>query len=257
MKEKIATKTGVSAVKRFAKDYMSVVGLAILCIIFGALSQMKFGAQYFLTWSNWKNILLQSSTVAIVALGQSIILLTGNFDLSLGRVVCLTSALGAILMKSYGLPAGLVVIIMLLVGILCGAINGFMTAYVGIPAFIATLGTQYVCYGTAKYLTNATPISGMPKSIGWLGRGYILKIIPCCVVIMVVLYIVAQFITTKTKSGRNLYAVGGGREAAFFSGIQVKRVYFGTFVLAGFLAAFGGLVLMSRLDSVATPNGQN
>ena len=257
MKEKIATKTGVSAVKRFAKDYMSVVGIAILCIIFGALSQMKFGAQYFLTWSNWKNILLQSSTVAIVALGQSIILLTGNFDLSLGRVVCLTSALGAILMKSYGLPAGLVVIIMLLVGILCGAINGFMTAYVGIPAFIATLGTQYVCYGTAKYLTNATPISGMPKSIGWLGRGYILKIIPCYVVIMVVLYIVAQFITTKTKAGRNLYAVGGGREAAFFSGIQVKRVYFGTFVLAGLLAAFGGLVLMSRLDSVATTNGQN
>ena len=71
MKEKIATKTGVSAVKRFAKDYMSVVGIAILCIIFGALSQMKFGAQYFLTWSNWKNILLQSSTVAIVALGQT------------------------------------------------------------------------------------------------------------------------------------------------------------------------------------------
>ena len=160
-------------------------------------------------------------------------------------------------MKNCGVPVGLVVIIMLLVGIVCGAVNGFMTAYVGIPAFIATLGTQYVCYGTAKYLTNATPISGMPKSIGWLGRGYVLNIIPICVIIMVVLYVVAQFVTSKTKAGRNLYAVGGSREAAFFSGINVKRVCFSTFVLAGILSAFGGLVLMSRLDSVATTNGQN
>ena len=81
--------------------------------------------------------------------------------------------------------------------------------------------------------------------------------IPICTILMLLLYMGAQFVTTKTRIGRNLYAVGGSREAAFFSGINVKRYYFGTFVLAGILSAFGGLVLMSRLNSVAITNGQN
>ena len=97
----------------------------------------------------------------------------------------------------------------------------------------------------------------MPESIAWLGRGYIAKQIPICVLIMIALYVIAQIITTYTKVGRNLYAVGGSREAAFFSGINVKLYAFGTFVLSGFLATFGGLMLMSRLNSVAVTNGQN
>jgi len=257
--ETLAKKNSIGAkIVQFSKDYMSVVGILLLIIIFSTISYAKFGAQYFLTWQNWKNILLQSSTVAIVALGQSIILLTGNFDLSLGRMVCLTSCVGAILMKNVGLPVPLCIIIMFVLGIALGAWNGFMTAYVGIPAFIATLGTQYVCYGVAKLLTQATPIPNMPESIAWMGRGYILNnVIPICVLLMLGLYIVAQFVTSYTKVGRNLYAVGGSREAAFFSGINVKLYYFGTFLLAGILATFGGLVLMSRLNSVAVTNGQN
>lgn len=251
-----------SRVAQFTKDYMSIVGILLLIVIFSIVSYVKFGAQYFLTVSNWKNILLQSSTVAIVALGQSIILLTGNFDLSLGRMVCLTSCVGAILMKDHNMAPILAIGVMLLLGIGLGSINGIMTAYVGIPAFIATLGTQYICFGVAKLLTQATPIPKMPASIGWLGRGYFWedllgKTIPFCVIIMVLLYVVAQFVTSKTKVGRNIYAVGGSREAAFFSGINVKKYYFGTFVAAGLLSAFGGLVLMSRLDSVAVTNGQN
>ena len=250
------------AISILSKDYMSVVGIILLAIIFSIGSYVKNGEQYFMTVSNWKNIMLQSSTVAIVALGQSIILLTGNFDLSLGRMVALTSCVGAILMKNHGMDPWLAVLIMFALGTFIGSFNGFMTAYVGIPAFIATLGTQYICYGVAKLLTQATPIPNMPESIGWLGRGYIFenqigKIIPICVILMLVLYIVTQFITDKTKVGRNIYAVGGSREAAFFSGINVKRYYFGTFVLAGILATFGGLILMSRLNSVAITNGQN
>ncbi|NLJ41220.1 MAG: ABC transporter permease [Clostridiales bacterium] len=251
-----------ATLSQVSKDYMSVIGIILLAIIFSIGSYVKNGQQYFMTVSNWKNILLQSSTVAVVALGQSIILLTGNFDLSLGRVVALTSSVGAILMKNVGMAPGLAILIMFAIGILMGSFNGFMTAYVGIPAFIATLGTQYISYGVAKLLTQATPIPNMPESIGWLGRGYALestigKIIPICVIIMLAVYIIAQFVTSKTKIGRNIYAVGGSSEAAFFSGINVKRYYFGTFVLAGILATFGGLILMSRLNSVAVTNGQN
>lgn len=251
-------KSMTSRITQLSKDYMSVIGILLLIVIFSSASYIKFGAQYFLTWSNWKNILLQSSTVAIVALGQSIILLTGAFDMSLGRMVCLTSCVGAVLMVNLGLPVGVCILLMFALGIALGCLNGFMVSYVGIPAFIATLGTQYVSYGVAKLLTQATPIPNMPESIAWLGRGYILnKLIPICVIIMLALYIIAQLITSYTKVGRNLYAVGGSREAAFYSGINVKRYVFGTFVLSGFLASFGGLVLMSRLNSVAVTNGQN
>jgi len=256
---KLETNRGAgSTLSRLSKEYMYIIGILLLTVVFSILSYVKNGAQYFLTWDNWKNILLQSSTVAIVALGQSVILLTGNFDLSLGRMVCLTSCVGAVLMKNVGMSTGLAVLIMFALGVVLGALNGVLTAYVGVPAFIATLGTQYICYGVAKLLTQAVPIPKMPDSIAWLGRGYIFnKTIPICGILMLVLYVIAQFITSKTRIGRNLYAVGGSREAAFFSGINVKLYYFGTFVLAGVLSTFGGLVLMSRLNSVAVTNGQN
>lgn len=258
MSKNATTLRGKKSVGALVKDWMSLVGIALLIIVFSIISYVKFGAQYFLTWDNWKTILLQSSTVAIVALGQSIMLLTGNFDLSLGRMVCLTSCVGAVLMKNIGMSTGLAIVIMFAIGLTVGLVNGLMVAYVGVPAMIATLGTQYICYGVAKLLTQAVPIPKMPESIAWMGRGYIFNnTIPVCVLLMLALYIVAQFVTSKTKVGRNLYAVGGSREAAFFSGINVKLYQLGTFLLGGILATFGGLVLMSRLNSVAVTNGQN
>ena len=258
MSKNATTLRGKKSVGALVKDWMSLVGIALLIIVFSIISYVKFGAQYFLTWDNWKTILLQSSTVAIVALGQSIMLLTGNFDLSLGRMVCLTSCVGAVLMKNVGMSTVLAIVIMFAIGLTVGLVNGLMVAYVGVPAMIATLGTQYICYGVAKLLTQAVPIPKMPESIAWMGRGYIFNnTFPVCVLLMLALYIVAQFVTSKTKVGRNLYAVGGSREAAFFSGINVKLYQLGTFLLGGILATFGGLVLMSRLNSVAVTNGQN
>ena len=245
-------------VQNLRKNWMSVIGIVLLAVVFSILSYAKNGQQYFMTWSNWKMILIQSSTVTIVALGQALILITGNFDLSLGRIVCLTSCVGAVLMKNSGLPVGVCVAIMFAVGLLVGVVNGFLTAYIGVPAFIATLGTQYICYGFAKYITNATPIPRMPNEIAWLGRGNVFNgLIPNCVLIMLGIYLVAQFITSKTGIGRNLYAVGGSREAAFYSGINVQKYHFFSFVVAALLATFGGLILMSRLNSVAVTNGQN
>ena len=260
MNDSVATTGGLNAqkVKKFLKNWISLVGIALLIVVFSILSYVKFGAQYFLTLTNWKTILLQTATVAIVALGQSIMLLTGNFDLSLGRLVCLTSCVGGILMKNVGWPVLPSILVMFLIGICVGSLNGLLVSYVGVPAMIATLGNQYICYGVAKLITQAVPIPKMPKSISWLGRGYILNnTIPICVIIMLALYIIAQFVTSKTRIGRKLYAVGGSREAAFFSGINVKLIHFGTFVLGGILATFGGLILMSRLNSVAVTNGQN
>ncbi|MCQ2437236.1 MAG: ABC transporter permease [Clostridia bacterium] len=263
MTTKAPTSNASKQIKAFIKNWMSLVGLIILIVVFSTLSQTIYGQQTFLTIKNWKTILLQSATLAIVALGQSIMLLTGNFDLSLGRLVCLTSCVGAGLMINSGwglLPA---ILVMFAIGIIVGVVNGIMVSYIGVPAMIATLGTQYICFGVGKLITQAVPVpfdtkSALYKSFSWIGRGYWLNnTLPICVVIMLVLYIGAQFICTKTKIGRNLYAVGGSREAAFFSGINVKRIHLGTFILGGILATFGGFVLMARLGSVAVTNGQN
>ena len=172
-------------------------------------------------------------------------------------MVCLTSCVGGLLMKNYGVSVPVAILCMFLVGLAIGSINGFLVSYIGVPPLVATLGTQYVCYGVAKLITQAVPIPNMPKAIAWLGRGYIGGEIPICAVIMVCLYIIAQLLLTYTKAGRNIYAVGGSAEAAFFSGINVKMYKFGTFILASITATFGGLVLMSRLNSVAVTNGQN
>ncbi len=237
---------------QFSKEYMAIVAILLLSLVFSLTSP------YFMTWENWKNILLQTSTVSVAAMGQAIVLLTGNFDLSLGRNVAFTSCLAAVLMKDpqFMWNPWLVILIMLLVGTLIGLLNGVLTAYCGLPAFIATLGLQNVCYGLAKLITNATPIATFPDSIAFFGRGY-LGPIPYCVIIMIALYVLAQFISTKTRLGRNIYAVGGGREAAFFSGIDIKKYTCLSFIIAGGLAAFSGVILLSRLNSVAITNGQN
>jgi len=243
-------------IANFAKRWISVAGIVLLLVIFMAASQVKFGAQYFLTWSNVKNILLQTSAVAVVAIGQSVLLIGGNFDLSLGRVVCLTSCVGALLMRG-GVNPLLAIAVMFAVGLAVGAANGLMVAYIRVPTMIATLGTQFICYGLAKLLTQAMPIAPLPDAIAWVGRGYLAEMIPVCALITLVLYLAAQFIMTRTRVGRNVFALGSSQEAAFYSGIHVKKTVFFSFVLAAVLATFGGIMLMSRLNSASITNGQN
>lgn len=239
---------GGSNMKKFLKEWFSLIGIVLLVLVFSLLSQIRYGEQYFLTAGNWRTILMQTAPTAIVALGQALILLTGNFDLSLGRTVCLTSCLGALMMTEYGMNTGLSVLVMLLLGVLIGAVNGVLVSFVKVPAMIATLGTQYITYGIAKLVTNASPVVGLPASIGWLGT--------YSVPIMLFLYLLAEAVTRYTPAGRLLYAVGGSRKAAFYAGIRVKKVYFVTFLIGGFLSAFGGLVLMARMNSATIASGQ-
>lgn len=236
----------------FTKHYAIVVAIIVLGIIYA------FASEYFLSFRNIRNILLQSSPIAIVAIGQALILLSGDFDLSLGQIVCFTSAFAAWMMKFHHvlpLPASVVA---LAFGCIMGACNGFLIAYCKIPAFVATLGMQLVGMGLVRIVTNASPIPAMPQSMAWLGRGFIGGAtwgIPVSVVIMIIMYIMFSFFSRRTRMGRNVYAIGGSMEAAYFSGINVKFNKLLVFTFAGAIAAFGGLILLSRLDSAAVTNG--
>ena len=248
MSTKATTLNSKKSVGALVKDWMSLVGIAILIVVFSIISYVKFGAQYFLTWSNWKNILLQSSTVAIVALGQSIMLLTGNFDLSLGRMVCLTSCVGAILMKNVGMSTGLAILIMFAIGLAVGAVNGFMVSYVGVPAMIATLGTWYITKGLAYAISNSYAIvQGLPANFGWVNR-YIGPF-PLMVVIAVAVFAVFYILLNRTLLGKYAYAIGGNSETARLSGIKVNLVRCVLYILTALMSSFVGILMSSRINS--------
>ncbi|WP_343247318.1 ABC transporter permease [Diplocloster hominis] len=236
---------------KFTKEYMLVFAILILGLIFTIVSP------YFLTITNIRNILTQTSALAIVAIGQAMVLICGAFDMSLGQNVCLTSCLAAFLMKMCGWNPWLAILAALALGAFIGFVNGTLISYLGVAPFVATLGTQMICKGSAKLITNASPIPSMPESISWIGRGNIggSNGLPICIVIMLLLFFLFAFVLKKTKFGRRTYAAGGNKEAAYFAGINVKMHTTIVFTLAGLLASFGGIVLLSRLNSAAVTNG--
>ncbi|HBR02475.1 MAG TPA: ribose ABC transporter permease [Ruminiclostridium sp.] len=236
----------------FTKSYAIILAIFILGIVF------SFASPYFLTYNNLRNILQQTTALAIVVIGQAMIVTTGNFDMSLGQNVCLTSCICAWLIKFGGFNPWIAILAALLVGTSVGAFNGLLVAYGDIPAFIVTLGSQMIARGFAKIITKASPIPGMPEEIQFIGRGFIGGSkygIPISVVIMLVLFLIFTVIMQRTKFGRNLYAIGGSSEAAYFAGINVKKHKALTFIIAGALCSVGSIILLTRLDSAALTNG--
>ncbi|HLW08004.1 MAG TPA: ABC transporter permease, partial [Marinilabiliaceae bacterium] len=205
-------------------------------------------ADRFLTVSNFINVLTQISMLAICAFGMSHVILTGNIDLSVGAMVSLVGIFSAIAMAStgstiIGLLAGLAT------GILFGCLNGFLVAYVGVPAFICTLANSSVAVGLTYMACGGQPIyRGIPSSFTFIGQGYLLGI-PMPVVILVFVLLVAHIHLTQTRRGRHLYAVGGNVEASRLSGINNKLIVLSAFAISGLMAAISGLLLTARLGT--------
>jgi ribose transport system permease protein len=215
--------------------------LIALLVVFSALSP------HFLSQGNITNVLIQSSTNAIIAAGMTFVILSGNIDLSVGSVLALSSVLGATFMAD----GGSIVIgvgIMLLGGIIAGGINGFTVSYLGFPSFIVTLATMWLFRGLAYVFTNGQAVTGLPKDFRILATGEVAGI-PYIVLVMIAVYAVCYFLLSRTTFGRQVYAVGDNKEAARLSGVNVKRVVAAVFVICGLLAALGGVVLSSRLFS--------
>jgi ribose transport system permease protein len=206
----------------------------------------------FLDAQNMVNISLQVSTVAIMAIGSTMVILTGGIDLSPGALVALVSCALAILAKNLGIPWPLAVILVLLLGALLGGVNGFMSTYGRIPSFVVTLATMSIFRGLAFYITNGSPIFSVSPQLSSLFYGQFLGI-PLPFYYVVVAYALAAFFLRYTAAGRSIYAAGGNESAARLSGIHVHRVRTLAFVLAGFTAAVAGVLMTARLDS-GSPN---
>lgn len=227
------------------KKIGSLVILLVLMLCMGLLSDK------FFTWSNMKNIGIQSSVNIVLSFGMLMVIIIGGIDLSIGAILALTGIVAAYLMKS-GCPIVVSMIVSCLAGAALGAVNGFVVTFMKLPPFVATLGTTGVFRGVALLITGGLPVSQLPEKLRVIGQGSILGI-PNPIVIMVVVAIVVHVILTYTSYGRSLYAIGSNYEATRLSGVAVKRNSMITYTIEGCIAAIAGVILLGRL-AVAQPN---
>ena len=216
----------------------------------------------FLKSENLLNIANQIAVIAIVAVGMTMVIITGGIDLSVGSLLALSAVLCARFIRDYagGVNASLGGMLLACIAAiaLCGivgAFSGTMITRFAIPPFIVTLAMMLVGSGLAYILAKGQSIYQIPDSFVWLGRGADLFSMPNAVVLMLVLYALAHVLMSRMKLGRYLYAVGGNGEAARLSGVPVKRVLMFAYIASALLAGLGGVIMASQLKSGSATYG--
>jgi ribose transport system permease protein len=233
------------------RDFGELLPLALLacaCGVFGLLSHR------FLEPANLVNILVQSSSVAIVAIGMTLVLLTGGIDLSVGSIMFLAAAVaGKMVLASRPAPVSLAVAAILALGILFGVVNALFIARLRLMPFVVTLATLYVGRGLALAITQ-TRAMNLPEQFLKIGQSRLLHV-PLPVVLLAVAAISAHALLTQTPFGRQLYALGHDAEAARKAGIHVRRLTATVYILCGLCAALGGIVSVAELGAVSPTFG--
>jgi len=232
--------------KDMIRRYGILIGFIGLIIAFSILSER------FFTISNMLIVMRQTSIVAFLAVGMSFVILGAGIDLSVGSVLAFSGAVGAGVMQNGGVFLG--VLAGLALGTALGVFNGIVITKLKIPAFIATLAMMAIARGGTLVYTDGRPITGLPSSFAFLGRGYIGNV-PFPIILMLIIFILAYIFLKLTRFGRYVYATGGNINAARASGIKVDNVIISTFAISGFLSGLTGMVLASRLNSAQPTAG--
>lgn len=240
---------GWSVVSTIVKQRESAIFLALLIM----MAVIQIMAPNFLSGSNIYLVSRQIALVAIVAIGELFVILTGGIDLSVGATMGLAGVASAGAMVA-GVNPWLAILFGMVVGVLIGIFNGWLVSYVLIPPFIVTLGSQQIARGTILIVTKGWPITNIPKSILFIAQGDFLHI-PVPVWIMLVVAVIAQIVLTKTSFGRRIYAIGGNETATFLSGVNVKKIKFFLYVIAAFTASIVGIILVARFESAQADAG--
>lgn len=248
--------TTLESQKQRLSKLQPLIALFVLCLIIGLLSDK------FFTVSNFWNVLRQISVNICLSVGMTLVVLMAGIDLSVGSVLALCGAITAGLFKmgielpSQNLYIGFTLLGASLAGVLTGALLGFFNGFVitrfKVPSFVATLAMLTVARGLTMLWTKGFPISGLGEQFAYMGTGWFLGV-PVPVWISAAVVALAVFLSDKTKLGRYIYAIGGNENASLLSGININKVKIIVYTIAGALAAVGGLMVTSRLDS-AQPN---
>ncbi|MFN8677131.1 MAG: ABC transporter permease [Thermomicrobiales bacterium] len=239
---------GLRAASSGVKELNILLALVLLCALLAFLSPV------FFTWNNLLGVARAFSLTAIAAIGQTMVIITGGIDLSAGSIIGLASLSTGMLLVN-GWPSPLAILAGLTIGTAFGACNGLLITRVGLPPFIATLGTLSIGRGLIYVVTQGYPVTApRDELLLQIGQGYVGQI-PMPVIIMVVVTILATLFLGKTTLGRYIYAVGGNEEAARLAGINVNNVKMFVYTTSGFLASVSGIILLSRLVSAQPTAG--
>ena len=231
----------LSNMKFNLRDAGTLFGLILIVVVFASLTPV------FLTAPNLINILQQSSINAAIALGMTLVIISGGIDLSVGPTAALSAVIGASLMVA-GVPIPLAIMASLGVGVLCGLFNGVLVAYAGLQPFIVTLGGLSLYRALSLIYTGGNPIFGIPSEFRALTNGNLLGV-PNPVIIVGIIALILWILLNKTPLGEYILAVGGNEEAARIAGVPVARTKVATFVISGGLASVAALILVGRLGA--------
>ena len=223
----------------FLQDWMILflfVALFIFCFIFDGR---------FRTTNNIMNVLRQASFMAIIALGEFFVILTGNMDMSISSLIGMVSIFFAGFVVKTGMPIMAAISIVVIISVVVGVINGVLVIHGHIPSFIATLVVMNIIRGIIFIYSGGLPISGLPESFNFLGAGYI-GFVPFPVILLFIVAIILYVISSFTSLGRSFFAIGGNMEASKLSGINTHAIGITAFVFCGILTAIGALGLTSR-----------
>ncbi len=232
--------------KDFLRKY-SVAMILLLMVI--ALSLFSWR---FLRPSNLINISLQTSIVAIVAIGMTFTILTGGIDLSVGSVVALCGALASGFIVRNGFPLYGAIFLALFIGIMIGLVNGLLIVKGNIPPFVATLAVMAIARGLTLVYTQGRPVSGMGDNFVFWGSGKI-GLLPVPVLILFIILVLSYIVLRHTRFGLHIYAIGGNEETARLAGINNDLGKISVYMISSFTAALAGILLAARLWS-AQPN---
>ena len=225
---------------------------SVFLILLGIALLFGLGSERFLSPSNLINIALQTSIIAIVAIGMTFVILTAGIDLSVGSLMALSGALAAGLAVNQGLGTFGGITLALLAGVIVGAVNGLLIVWGKMPPFVATLAMLAAARGLTLVYTQGRPIAGIDETFRFLGSGDVLGV-PTPVIFLALVLLVSYITLRHTHFGNYVYATGGNEEVSRLAGIPTNWITLSVYVISGFTAALGGVLLVARLWS-AQPN---
>lgn len=239
----------INALKKSNMTAMGVV-LVLMIIIASVMSP------YFLDIYNLQALVRDLAFIGMIGIGQSLLLLIGELDLSVGKIASLCGILAGMMMVNYGMNPYLSLVLALILGLVFGAINGLIITKLRLNSMVATIGMQGVYGGINLVLTKGKAITGIPESIYIFGKGNVGPI-PIPFIFTIIVLVCVLFLVKKTKTGRYIYAIGNSREAAKILGIKVDRIRIMIYSIVGFISALAGILYVARLGSSQSAIGEN
>jgi ribose transport system permease protein len=228
------------------------LGLVVIIVICSIL--LGLASPVFFSRINLENLLFSSTIIAVVAIGEAFVIMVAGIDLSVGAVLALSSVLCVGLAINQGLPVWLAVLIALGLGALVGFINGLAVTMLKIPALIATLAMMSIARGIAFIYSGGRNIAPIPDVFSDIQAARLFGI-PVMIIFTIGIAIIAHFVLSRTRFGREIYATGGNPIAATLSGIRSNRVIISAYMISGVAAAIGGLMITARLEAGAATAG--